>query len=152
MRARTFQVIIVCVILFPLGGCLTSVDPSTGQKQVSVDPNSPVIMTGEAAAQGIMALGPFFGATGGLIAGIAAGILAAWKKVKPSLVAAKTEAAQYHAATAATVTALESFKASNPMEWTKLGELISTQLTKQNMDPLVIENVIRAVRGLPAKA
>lgn len=109
-------------------------------------------MGAEAVAEGVAAVGPFFGATGALIAGIAAGALGAWKKVKPGLTVAKTEAEQYHATSAALVQALESFKETNPTEWDKMGALIAAELNKQGIDPKNIENVIRALRGLPAKA
>ena len=48
-------------------------------------------------------------------------------------------------------TAIEQFKESAPEAWTQLGELIDDRLSKQGIDPKTIENVIRAIRGLPAK-
>jgi hypothetical protein len=153
MKARMLWWLVVgCGLMVSVCGCVTAVDPVTGEKTVAVDPNSPIVAGGEMVAQGVAAVGPFFGAVGVLIAGIATGVLAAWRKIKPSLTEAKAVAVQYHAAASATVTALESFKATNPVEWGRLGELISEQLTKQKIPPLVVENVIRAIRGLPPKA
>ena len=152
MRKRTFQLAIALLVLVPVGGCLTVTDPNTGETSRVLDPNSAVVTTGEAIAQGVSAIGPFFGAAGGLIAGIATGVLAAWRKVKPSLAAAKTQAEQYHAAAAATVTALEEFKEAAPDAWSQMGKLLTEQMTKQGLDAKVIENVIRGLRGLPAKA
>lgn len=152
MRKRTFQLAIALLVLVPIGGCLEVTDPNTGQTTKVLDPNSPVVTGGEAVAQGVAAVGPFFGAIGGLAAGIATGILAAWRKVKPSLVAARTKADQYYAAASATVTALEEFKKASPDAWSKMGQLLTDQMTKQGIDPKVIENVIRGLRGLPAKA
>lgn len=151
MRARMFFWILFVMVIIPIGGCVTTVDPN-GVEHVALDPNSPIVVGAEVAAQGVASFGSFFGTVGTILAGIAVGILGAWSKIKPTLTAAKTKAEQYHAATAATVTALESFKKSNPEQWSKLGALITEQLAKQNIDPLTIENVIRAIRGLPAKA
>lgn len=152
MRARTLQAIVVGMILFGVVGCTAITDPNTGETVRVLDPNSPIVTTGEAVAQGVSAIGPFFGAAGGLIAGIAAGALAAWRKIKPALASATTQAEQYHATAAAAVTAMEEFKAVSPEAWSKLGTLVSDQLTKQGLDAKVIENVIRGLRGLPAKA
>lgn len=152
MKARTLQGVVIVALIAGLGGCITATDPVTGEKTYAVDPNSKVVQSAEVAAEGLAAIGPLFGATGGLIAGLATGVLAAWRKVKPSLIEAKTKAAQYYAATAATVTGIEEFKKTSPDSWEKLGELIDAQLTKQGLDPKTIENVIRAIRGLPAKA
>lgn len=142
----------MAMLVLPVGGCITGTDPVTGEKTYAVDPNATAIQGAEVAVEGLAAISPLFGATGGLIAGAAAGVLAAWRKVKPSLTQARTKAAQYYAATAATVTAIEEFKEASPDSWAKLGALITEQLTKQGLDPKTIENVIRAIRGLPAKA
>jgi hypothetical protein len=133
-------------------GCVTGTDPNTGDPTKHVDPNSPVVVGGEMAAEGIAAVAPFFGPVGGLVGGIAVGVLAAWRKIKPSLTAAKTEAEHYHAAASATVTAMEQFKESAPDAWSKLGGLVSEELKKQGIDPKIVENVIRGLRGLSAKA
>lgn len=144
--------VVLAALAWTAGGCVTGTDPVTGEKTFGVDPNSKIVQGAEVAAEGLAAVGPLFGATGGLIAGAAAGILAAWRKIKPSLTQARTKAAQYYAATAATVTAIEEFKEASPDSWARLGALITEQLTKQGLDPKTIENVIRAIRGLPAKA
>lgn len=151
MKKRTFQLVIALLVLVPIGGCITTVDPN-GVEHVALDLNSPIVVGGEAVTQGVATFGGFFGTVGTLAAGIAAGILGAWAKVKPTLTAAKTKAAQYHAAASATVEALEEFKELSPEAWSKLGSLIDERLSKQGIDPKIIENVIRAIRGLPAKA
>lgn len=146
------KVSLVVVVLLAIAGCVTTTNPATGEKNVALDPNSAIVTIGEAAAEGVAAVAPFLGPTGILIGGIAAGALGAWRKIKPSLTAAKTEAEQYHAAAAATVTGLEAFKESNPEAWAAIGTKIQEQLTKQGIDPKVVENVIRGLRGLPPKA
>jgi hypothetical protein len=50
------------------------------------------------------------------------------------------------------VEALEQFKEASPEAWTRLGGLIDDRLSKQGIEPKTVENVIRAIRGLPAKA
>ncbi len=105
----------------------------------------------ERGVEGAAGIASFFGPIGGLIAGGLSTGLLIWRKVKPTLVAAKTKAEQYHAAAAATVTALESFKKASPDQWDALGKLIEDQLKEQGINPLIVENVIRGLRGLPAK-
>ena len=146
--------IIALLVGLAVAGCVvtTGVDPNTGAaiKTYAVDTN--ITDKAEAAATIGVMVAPFFGPVGGLIAGVLAGALGAWRKVKPSLTEAKTLAAQSHAATAAVVTACEGFKETNPGEWAALSSMIKAQMGKQGIDPKVIENVIRAIRGLPAKA
>lgn len=151
MKARTCFWILFVMVVIPVGGCVTTVDPN-GVEYVALDPNSPVVVGAEVVAQGVASFGGFFGTVGTTLAGIAMGLLGAWLKIKPALTAAKTKAEQYHAAAAATVEGLEEFKKLSPDAWTKLGSLIDERLSKQGVDPKTIENVIRAIRGLPAKA
>lgn len=150
MLARMLWAMAVGLLLVGLVGCMTAVDPNTGQKLVSVDPNAAAM--GETVAGAGAAIAPLFGPIGGGIGGILATLLVVWRKVKPQLVTLKTQAEHYHASTAATVTAIEEFKKADPANWDKLKVLIEGQLTKQGLDPKIIENVIRAIRGLPAKA
>lgn len=140
----------MCVLLVLVVGCVKTVDPNTGQTLVGLDPNIPAIV--EPIVQAGAGLAPLFGPIGAAIGGVLVGILAAWRKIKPSLVAAKAEAEQYHAAASAVVTALEEFKGTNAEAWKEIGLYISQQLTKQGIDPKTIENVIRALRGLPPKS
>lgn len=152
MRARTFIALVFLVVTFPLAGCVTSIDPTTGEKTYALDPNSPAVAIGEMVGTGAGAIAPFLGGTWGLVVGAIAGIAAAWAKIKPSLTQTRTKADHYYAATASVVTAIEEFKKASPEAWLKLETAINEQLTKQNIDPKTIENVIRAIRGLPAKA
>jgi hypothetical protein len=144
--------VVSAVCLVAVAGCLTSIDPATGQRTYALDPNSPAVAIGEMVGTGAGAIAPFLGGTWGLVVGAIAGLAAAWAKIKPSLTQARTKADHYYAATASVVTAIEEFKKSSPDAWLKLETAINEQLTKQGVDPKTIENVIRAIRGLPAKA
>ncbi len=135
-----------------MAGCVTATDPVTGEKTYAVDPNSGVVKVVETAAAAAEVAAPFVAGPWGLLLTAIAGAGAAWLKVKPSLTTAKAKAEHYYAATASVVTAIEEFKKQAPDAWTKLETAINEQLTKQNVDPKTIENVIRAIRGLPEKA
>jgi hypothetical protein len=151
MKMRTL--ILVMAISGFLGvGCRIVTDAVTGQQTRVLDPNSSLVIGGEAAAQMVAGYLPFLGPLGAAAGGIILGILGAWRKVKPSLTTARTEAEHYHAVAAATVAGVEEFKTTNPEQWESLGALLSAKAKEQGIDPRVLENVIRALRGLPAKA
>jgi hypothetical protein len=105
----------------------------------------------EQAVEGAAWIASLLGPFGGIVAGALSTGLLIWRRVKPALATAKTKAAQYHAAGATVVTALETFKALHPKQWEILGKLIEDQLQNQGIDPLMIENVIRGMRGLGPK-
>jgi hypothetical protein len=141
----------ICLLALTLCvGCKVVTDPATGEKNYSLDQK--VSDKAEQGAEVGIALDPLLGPVGIPIATALAGALAAWRKVKPQLTEAKTSSEEYHAVASATVQALESFKETNPEQWKQLGDLISAQMQKQNLDPVAVENVIRALRGLPPKA
>lgn len=139
--------LVLCIAAF---GCKTTKDPVTGEKRYSVDPNDAAVV--EAVVEGGAALAPLFGPIGTAIGGLLLGGLGVWRKVKPDLVKERTKAEHYHATAAATVTALEEFKNASPEEWLRVKKLVEAQLLKQGVDPLVIENIIRGLRGLPPKS
>ena len=91
MRARTFQILVVLAVLFPVGGCLKGVDPVTGQATMSLDPNA--ADTGERVAEGVVALAPLFGSAGAGVAATLAGALQVWRsKIRPKLEQERTKA------------------------------------------------------------
>lgn len=140
----TFICIVLCLLF--VAGCGSILQSLS---DFAADPNA-----SGAAERGVeraAGMAGFFGPIGGLIAGGLSTGLLIWRKVKPALAAAKTEAQQYHAAGAAVVTAIETYKVENPAQWLSLGTTIKGQLTKQGIDPLIVENVIRGLRGLQAK-
>lgn len=139
--------IVTCLLLAGLcAGCDSLMQ---GLHSLAADPNASGTLEG--GAEGAAGVASFFGPIGAMIGTGLLGAVAVWRKLKPGLAAATTKAAQYHAAAASVVTAVETYRAENPDQWESLGKLIEDQLSKQGLDPLVIENVIRGLRGLPAK-
>lgn len=141
------KIILTCILLMLMGGCLSSIDPFTGEKKYRLDPNETAVWEkrGEAAVgiAGILstfwpALLPF--------AGYGAHAIKAWKTVKPKLEQAQTEADMYHTSTRSIVLAIDEFKKSNPEDWAKLKDKLEKAVGPE------VENIIRALRGLPAKA
>jgi len=143
---------LVLGLLLWVGSCVETTDPNTGQKKTHLDPNSKALQAAEGGVELTGAILPLAGPAGALIGGLLLGALGAWRKIKPSLTEAKAEAAQYHAVAAGTVTALEEWKKLAPTQWDQLGTLIKAQMEKQGISPLLVENVIRGLRGLPPKA
>jgi len=146
-RTMVYWLAALLLTFLPLmGGCRVTTDPETGEKLVQVDPNTAAkIETGaSAAATGLTVLSPFVPWLTP-VAGIVAGVLGAWLKIKPKLTAAQSDATMYHSATESIVLALESFKTSNPTEWRKLSKILGDNTGVRT------ENVVRALRGLPAK-
>jgi len=77
-------------------------------------------------------------------AGIAAGAYGTYKKVKPNLDIARTEANLYHTSTHTLVAVIEEIKLKQPDLWKKLKPYLEDSKMSKN-----IENVILALRGLP---
>jgi hypothetical protein len=140
--------LLVCITLCLLicAGCTGIMQ---GLHNLAADPNASGAL--ENGAEGVAGIASFFGPIGAMIGTGLLGAVAVWRKLKPGLAAATTKATQYHAAAQSVVTALEAYKVANPAQWEALGKLIEDQLTKQGLDPLVVENVIRGLRGLPVK-
>ncbi len=141
------RIILASCLLMLLAGCEVITNPATGEKEYHLSPkdansieDSGEITVGVLGALGILwpVLLP--------IAGYAGGALRMFRKLKPKLTTAKTEAETYHSATDSIVAAIESFKTDYPKEWT----ILESKLNKA-IGPKA-ENVIRALRGLPSKA
>jgi hypothetical protein len=135
-----------------MAGCVTyPIKDANGvvvATRTSLDPNNaavkavePVLQAGQAVSTGLSVVWP----VGTLIAGIFGATLAAWRKYKPLLTIAQTKADQAYNATSAVVTAIEKYKTDNPANWAAL----QAELEKA-VGPTA-ENIIRAIRGLPAK-
>lgn len=76
----------------------------------------------------------------------AAGIYGTYKKVKPKLDVARTEANLYHTSTHTLVAVIEEIKLKQPELWKKLKPFLEDSKMGKN-----IENVILALRGKPPK-
>lgn len=135
----------VALVLCLVVGCIQQQD-ETGEPTVVIDPE--VVATIDGVAEfgdvAVAVAGPLsiYWPPAAGIAGIIAGVVGAWRKMKPKLTKAETEASKAYVVTEAIVYAIEEFKKTNRDDWEKL----KSQLTK-TIGPET-ENVIRALRGL----
>ena len=145
--------LLIVITLSPLA-CVVTKDPETGEKTYAVDPNKAgeVERTVDAAAIVLSLLGGIWPVLIPIGTGVV-GALAAWRKMKPKLTEAQSEAKLYHTIGLATVIGIEEFKKLYPKEWDSL--MTSLEKIKDKIinpeDRLKIDNLIRALRGLPPK-
>lgn len=135
----------ICVVGLLLAGCVTSTDPNTGAALYSLDPNA--VASIERYVETGLTLGSVAGAIFPVIlpfVTLAGGIFVAWKKIKPQVVKAQNRATLMHTGVTSLVVAIEELKKVSPEAWEKLKAEIK-------IGP-EIENIIRAIRGLPPKA
>ena len=97
-------------------------------------------------------LAPLLGPAGGIAVGGLATGLAILKKLRPKLETAQTKAEMSNTVAGCLVTALEEVKTKHPDAWKKSREQIVFQLEDSGIDTKILENAIRGLRGLPAKA
>lgn len=108
---------------------------------------------GEAGVSIAGILAPFFGPVGGIVAGSLASGLTLFKKFKPKLTKLQTKAEMSHTVASIAVETLETLKKDHPKIWNEcIRKKVERELSKANIDTKVLENFIRALRGLPAKA
>jgi len=137
-----------------MAGCRKATDVDTGKQFWTVDPNKAqkIEQGAEAAGRILAILGILWPVLLPAGAGVA-GALAVWRKYKPKLTQAESEALLYHTLGSVTVDGIEEFKKLYPEEWKKLiveleavkGKILSAEERRK------IENLIRALRGLPPK-
>ncbi len=137
-----------------MASCRKVTDVDTGKQFWTVDPNkAQKIEQGVDAVSRILAiLGILWPVLLPVGTGVA-GALAVWGKYKPQLTQAESETLLYHTLGSVTVDGLEKFKELYPEEWKKLlaemeavkGKILSPEERRK------IENLIRALRGLPPK-
>lgn len=137
---------IVIVMILACSGCMKEIvtDPNTGETttKYSIDPEKAGnIESGAEAAQGVAGAVGLVYPVGTFIAGIIGTGLALWRKYKPALVQAQKKQELAYNATTSLVGLIEDLKEISPDTWEKLKE-------KLKIGPEV-ENVIRAIRGLP---
>lgn len=144
-----------CALMFFASGCEKIIGPA-GEVTYQLDPNAVAQIEKDAdAGVGILTILStiwpeiFVPITTAALAGIAV-----WKKLKPQIVEAQSEAEIYHTATLCTVTGIEEFKKAYPDQWKNL-EAKLIEIRDRLVSPaeqLKIENIILALRGLPPKA
>ncbi len=141
-------VLILCV------GCVTSEDPETGKKKYSVDPNAAEKVEASVEA-GITLLKVLSIAWPPLLSvvSIAGGGLAVWRKAKPQITKAQSEAEIYHTLGSVTVDGINEWRKLFPEQWEQLKEELDKLKDKalSPEDRKKIENLIRGFRGKPPK-
>ena len=141
------------IMLLPvIMGCASEVitDPETGETETvySLDPaeTAQYEAVGEGAV-GILGILSGFYPVLAPIAGIGAGILATWRKVKPQLAEATKKSELSYKGGQILTSALEEIKTTQPELWKK----IAPTLEKAQQPITEVENVIRGFRGLEPK-
>jgi hypothetical protein len=132
--------LILLIMLFFCNGC------EELKRAASADPNTTLAIEGAAEAgvgilQALSVLWP--GAAAG-----AAGLgvaLKAWRNAKGKLSESETNSEQYYHATESLVAAIGDYKTANPDKWAEMKGKLEGAIGPE------AENVIRAIRGLPAK-
>jgi len=160
-RKRIVLLWLCAIAILGIGGCLKTVstDPNTGKTVTEYSVDAGTLAKYEKPVEaGVSILVMLTTLLPGLIpAGLAtilASILGTYYKIKPKLLAAQTAAEIAYTASQATVLGIEDYKKVAPQEWEKLCQLLDAQKAKiiRPEDQLVIENFIRGLRGLSAKA
>lgn len=131
------------IALFAVG-CATTPTGETVIKPETVEAIDNAATVMEPLGATVTSLGLFWppaAAIGGLLAGMAG----VWRKMKPSLEEARSEAEIGVLAGEATAVAIEEFKKRYPDEWDNLSRILADN------HGLTVENFYRALRGLPLK-
>lgn len=151
---RWIYILITSLLLVLFVGCTSSVNPETGEKVYSMDPNTGLAIESGAAA-GVTLLGVLSIFIPALIpvSTAAGGALAAWLKLRPKLEESREERALYHDIGLALVDGVEEYKKRDPENAAKL--LVILETTKNKIinpnDLANIEAMIRGLRGLAPK-
>ena len=154
MKYLIIQLMLIMLMVPALSGCVTEVDPETGQELTRLDPEvaqrvGKVSEAVPAVRQGLdvaSIIWPSAAAVLGVIGGAVGAAKKASDKYKPKLTEAQLRQLQYHNASSAVVKAIEEFKQTNSKDWQSLKKKLTKYIGPE------AENVIRAIRGLPAKA
>lgn len=124
-----------------LAGCATTQTGETVITPEAVEIIDAVAAVAEPLGVSLAVLFPPAAALGGVLAGMAG----AWRRMKPKLEDAESQAELATYAGEATAVALEQFKADNPKEWALLAEFLKKH------HGTTVENFYRALRDLPPK-
>ncbi len=147
MYKKCVRLTAIMAILF-IVGCEVSVDEQ-GKKVYAADPNT-VAKIEAGTEAGVTLAGALSLIWPALVpvAGIGAGVLGTWRKMKPQVMAKTTEAEAYYKAGEMLTTALEEIKTTQPATWAVVGPVIEKAFRPAS----AIEDTIRGFRGLPPKA
>lgn len=146
-NVKVFLVMCIMSFAFFLAGCdlmQTQPDGSVVVDPQKVEKIDQIAAATEAAGQVSLISStwlPILGPIGGLLVGAAG----AWRKMKPQVEQAQSEAEIATSAGQATATAIEEFKKKFPDEWERLEVMFEKYQGPE------IENFYRALRGLPSK-
>jgi hypothetical protein len=142
------KLIFIMAVLVLFVGCTTS-----EQGETVIDPNFVVSAEGvvETGAGIAAVLAPLLGPVSGLVSGGLLTALGLWRKVKPRIMNAETKAEVGYAVSTSLVEAIERLKKESPQDWERLKPLVNKAIATAGMDPKVLDNMIRGIRGLPPK-
>lgn len=132
-----YSITIAITVLLMFSGC-------SGEAEIISDPNTIVAI--EAAAEGAVGLTQLLGALWPALIPIGtagAGVLAAYKRLKPKIKAATENSDKYFAGGKALATILEDIKLNEPDMWVKIGPEIA-KATELSVD---IQSTIKGFRG-----
>jgi hypothetical protein len=142
-------ILLVCALAGCRSEIMTSTDPETGEvtteKVYRLDPNE--VQKVEAVAEGAVAAGgvaSLFWPALAPIAGVAAGVLGTWKKMKPQIMAETRKSEIFYKGGMVLAGALEEVKTTQPEIWAKVGPVIA----KATGPVSEAENAIRGFRGM----
>lgn len=146
LKKWKWHIITVAAIFFVAGCSLMELQPDG---TYAVDPDTvakvdAIADVAEPTAGVLTALSLWNPALAGA-AGILAGMVGAWRNLKPKLQTVEDNAQLATAAGEATATAIEQFKVKYPDQWASLEELL------QKNHGQSVENFYRALRGLQPK-
>ena len=156
MSKRTKYLFMVFTILMAMNLFVTGCEVTkNGELRFRLNPKTADSLEkgGEAGVEIMKVLAPFLGPAGGIAVGGLASGLALFKKFKPKLTEFQTKAELSHTVATVSVDALETLKKAHPKIWEEcVKKKIGEQLSRADIDTKVLENFIRGLRGLSAKA
>jgi len=147
------RILLLLLVLMAIAGCVSEINPETGEKQYKVNPEvaekiDQVARTAPVIKQGLDVASVIWPSVAGILGIVGGGLVAGtstWKKLRPKIDEAENKATHYYHATEAVVQAIEEFKSTNKQDWDKLKEKLAEHIGLES------ENVIRALRNLPEK-